>query len=165
MIRMTLHGRKSEQPYRSAAVLRCCSTKIEKRLRLQAIGAHTKMDMKITRFEDIEAWKAARKLAQSVSQSTRIRNRFPDRDLMRQIRRCTISVMANIVEGYDSGTRAEFVRFLRIALRSGSELQSHLYVALDEHYLDLRAFEALYSDVRIVKSLIGGFIRYLRRTC
>lgn len=83
---------------------------------------------------------------------------------MRQIRRCTISVMANIVEGFDAGTRPEFVRFLRIALRSGSELQSHLYVALDEHYFDSRTFDSLYADVRNVKALIGGFIRYLRGT-
>ena len=73
--------------------------------------------------------------------------------------------MANIAEGFDAGTRPEFVRFLRIALRSGSELQSHLYVALDEHLVDSKTFDSLYADVRTVKSLIGGFIRCLRSKC
>jgi four helix bundle protein len=121
--------------------------------------------MKITRFEDIEAWKAARRLAHAVSQVTRFPRRIPDHDLVRQMRRCAVSIMANIVEGFDAGSRREFVRFLRIALRSGSELQSHLYVALDEGHLDSPAFDGLYSQVRAVKGMIGGFIRYLRKTC
>ena len=98
--------------------------------------------MKITRFEDMEAWKAARKLTKAVSQEIRDRRHFADRDLMSQIRQCTRSVMANIAEGFDSGSKPEFARFLRIALRSGSELQSHLYVALDEQLLNSRTFEA-----------------------
>jgi len=72
--------------------------------------------------------------------------------------------MANIAEGFDAGTKPEFIRFLRIALRSGSELQSHLYAALDDQLLDSRTFDALYAQARTVKSLIGGFIRYLRKS-
>src|SRR5688500_4771079 len=120
--------------------------------------------MKITRFEDMDAWKAARRLRTAVSQETRIPHRFADRDLVRQIRQCTRSMMANMAEGFDSGTPAEFARVLRIALRSGSELQSHLYIALDEQLLTTRTFDALYSQVRSVKALTGGFIRYLRRS-
>ena len=82
--------------------------------------------MKITRFEDIEGWKAARKLAQALSGATRKWTRFPDIELVRQVRKCTISIMANIAEGFDSGTNREFLRFLRMAYQSASELQSHL---------------------------------------
>ena len=118
--------------------------------------------MKITRFEDIEGWKAARRLAHSVSSATRDRVVFPDRDLVRQMRKCAISSMANIVEGFDSGTNREFVRFLRIAYRSASELQSHLHVALDEHFVDQRNFDSLYSQAHETKARIGGFMRYLK---
>jgi hypothetical protein len=41
------------------------------------------------------------------------------------------SVMANIAEGFDAGSDAEFIRFLGYARRSASEVQSHLYIALD----------------------------------
>jgi len=71
-------------------------------------------------------------------------------------------MMANIVEGFDSGTNREFLRFLRIAYRSGSELQSHLYVALDERYVDSQTFDSLYSQAHETKALIGGFMRYLK---
>lgn len=118
--------------------------------------------MKITRFEEIDGWKAARKLAQEISKATRSRTRFPDQELLRQIRKCAASIMANIAEGFDSGTTKEFLRFLRIAYRSATELQSHLYLALDERYVDLLTFDSLYSQVHETKARIGGFIRYLK---
>ena len=43
--------------------------------------------------------------------------------------------MHNIAEGFDSETNAEFIRFLRYAKRSCTEVQSELYVALDEEYI------------------------------
>ena len=48
------------------------------------------------------------------------------------------------------------------ARRSATEVQSHLYVALDQHYIDGGEFTALYEETVAVKSLISGFIRYLR---
>jgi len=52
--------------------------------------------------------------------------------------------MHNIAEGFDSETNPEFVRFLRYAKRSYTEIQSELYVARDQHYItkaELKAIE------------------------
>jgi four helix bundle protein len=116
--------------------------------------------MKITRFEDIEAWKAARKLVKELYRATEsvVRN---DRDLARQMRRAAMSAPANIAEGFDAGTDLEFRRFLRMARRSLSELQSHLYIALDLEFLGDKAFRSLYDQAAEVKRIIGGFLRYL----
>ena len=73
--------------------------------------------------------------------------------------------MANITEGLDSGTNREFIRFLRISFRSVSELQSHLYAALDEAYIDQANFTMLYDQCRQTKALIAGFIKYLKIRC
>jgi four helix bundle protein len=70
--------------------------------------------------------------------------------------------MSNIAEGFDSGSNREFLKFLAYALRSASELQSHLYVALDQGYVSGEVFDKLYGQARTVKNLIGGFRRYLR---
>jgi len=118
--------------------------------------------MKIEAFEDIEAWKAARTLSRAVHEATRARPPAMDEDLKRQMRKAAISSMANIAEGFDAGTDPEFVRFLRMARRSATEVQSHLYVALDEKYVKKEQFGPLYAQAKKVKELIGGFIRYLR---
>ena len=43
--------------------------------------------------------------------------------------------MANIAEGFDAGSDAEFIRFLGYSRRSASEVQPHLYIALDQGYI------------------------------
>jgi len=64
--------------------------------------------------------------------------------------------------GFDSNSDDEFVRFLRYALRSGTEVQSHLYVAVDQKYISEGNFDDLYKQATEVKKKISGFIRYLR---
>jgi len=60
-------------------------------------------------------------------------------------------------KGFDSNSDDEFVRFLRYALRSATEVQSHLYVALDQGYITQDKFDNLYQQAVKVKNLIHGF--------
>ena len=53
--------------------------------------------------------------------------------------------MHNIAEGFDAGGNTEFVRFLRYAQRSCSEVKSQLYVALEQRYIESSQFEFLYE--------------------
>jgi four helix bundle protein len=116
----------------------------------------------IERFEDLEAWKEARKLTQSVYRTTEQPGFRRDTGSREQIQRAAVSTMANIAEGFGSATDREFLQFLSYALRSASEVQSHLYVALDQQYVDAAAFDTVYSLSVTVKNLIGGFNRYLK---
>jgi four helix bundle protein len=117
--------------------------------------------MKIERFEDIEAWRLARELVQVIYQLTRESSFQQDFGLTDQIRRAAGSVMHNIAEGFDAGSDAEFIRFLRYAQRSASEVQSQLYVAMDQGYITDDQFEQIYSIAVSTKAKIGGFIAYL----
>ena len=65
--------------------------------------------------------------------------------------------------GFDSRSDAEFARFLSYAYRSATEVQSHLYVARDQEYLDEETFSDLYDQAATVKKLLNGFIRYLKK--
>lgn len=116
---------------------------------------------KIERFEDIEAWKAAREIAKQVYSVSRSGEFARDFGLRDQVQRAAVSVMANIAEGFDGGSNNEFIRFLGYALRSATELQSHLYVALDDCYLDQQQFDTLFALTTKCKNLISGFARYL----
>ena len=69
--------------------------------------------------------------------------------------------MHNIAEGFDSETNPEFVRFLRYAKRSRTEVQSELYVASDQQYITNPEFQDLYDHAARTRAAIRGFIKYL----
>jgi four helix bundle protein len=118
--------------------------------------------MSITRFEDIHAWQAARELCKAVYHLTKNEKFSRDFGIVDQARRAAVSIMANIAEGFDSRSNSEFIQFLYYALRSASELQSHFYVALDQSYVVESQFAETYEETSKVKSMIFGFIDYLR---
>jgi len=72
--------------------------------------------------------------------------------------------MHNIAEGFDAGSDAEFVRFLGYARRSCTEVQSELYVAMDQGYIDHAAFTGTYALAGEARAAIAGFTNYLRHS-
>jgi len=118
--------------------------------------------MKIEKFEDIESWQVARKLTNdiySISNEERFNKDFGLKD---QIRRASVSIMANIAEGFDSKSNKAFINFLNYSYRSASEVQSLLYVANDQKYILDTTFNELYKLCNQIKGLIGGFTKYLK---
>ena len=104
--------------------------------------------MKIERFEDIEAWQLARELTRKMYRLTKKPGFAKDYGLKRQMQDAAGCSMHNIAEGFDSETNAEFMRFLRYAKRSCTEVQSELYVVLDEEYIAPSEFEDVYEQAR-----------------
>jgi four helix bundle protein len=117
--------------------------------------------MKIERFEDIEAWQLARELARKVYDLTKKTEFARDFGLRGQIQDAAGSSMHNIAEGFDSETNPEFVRFLRYAKRSCTEVQSELYMALDQQFITDAEFEDVYDHAGRTRATIRGFIKYL----
>jgi four helix bundle protein len=117
--------------------------------------------MKIERFEDIEAWQLARELTRKVYALTKKPQFTRDFGLKGQIQDAAGSSMHNIAEGFDSETNPEFVRFLRYAKRSCTEVQSQLYVALDQQYITSQEFQDVYDHAGRTRATIRGFIKYL----
>jgi four helix bundle protein len=117
--------------------------------------------MKIERFEDIEAWQLARELTRKVYDLTKKEGFAKDFGLKGQIQDAAGSSMHNIAEGFDSETNAEFIRFLRYAKRSCTEVQSELYVALDQRYIVQTEFQDVYDHAARTRAAIRGFINYL----
>jgi len=118
---------------------------------------------KIERFEDIEGWQLARELARMVYSLTKGVEFSRDFGLKDQIQRAAGSVMHNIAEGFDGGSNAEFVRFLRYSQRSCTEVKSQLYVALDQQYITQPQFDDTYQLASKTHAKIGGFIKYLTK--
>ena len=119
--------------------------------------------MRIDRFEDIEAWQLARELARKVYRLTKKPKFTRDYGLKRQIQDAAGSSMHNIAEGFDSETNKEFIRFLRYAKRSCTEVQSELYLAVDEAYISPNEFKDVYEQARRTRAAVRGFINYLKK--
>jgi four helix bundle protein len=119
--------------------------------------------VKITRFEDIEAWQEARKLVKMVyeviNKSPKFRRDFR---LVNQIQDAAVSSMSNIPEGFARKGNKEFIQFLFISKSSAAEVQSQLYVALDQEYITQNEFDRIYNQAEIVSKKDSNFIKYLQ---
>ena len=116
---------------------------------------------KISRFEDIEAWKKARESTRLVYDASSVGEFSRDFALRDQMRRSAISTMSNIAEGFEREGNKEFLNFLSIAKASCAETRAQLYVALDRSYLTKDDFDRFYGKLEETGRLIGGFMRYL----
>jgi four helix bundle protein len=119
--------------------------------------------MKITRFEDIEAWQEARKLVNLIYGAINANGRFlKDFRLVNQIQGAGVSSMSNIAEGFSRKSNREFIQFLFISKSSAAEVQSQLYVALDQSYISQEVFTEIYQQAEKVSKMDSGFIKYLQ---
>ena len=101
----------------------------------------------IKQFEDLIVWQKARELTNFVYKISTYQNNdiasqnfSRDRGLVDQIRRASVSVMSNIAEGFDRGTKYELINYLFIAKGSCGEVRCQLYVAYDMRYVDISKF-------------------------
>ena len=118
----------------------------------------------IERYEDIQGWQKARELTNFVYAITKQKTFARDFGLKDQIRRAAVSVMSNVAEGFERGGRREFIQFLSYAKASAGEVQSQLYIALDQKYITPEQFDKGYKLCDETMRLIGGFIAYLLKT-
>ncbi len=65
--------------------------------------------------------------------------------------------MSNIAEGFERGTRQEFLNYLYIAKGSSGEVRSQLYVALDIGYLNIEMFKYLNNLASECSRLVQSF--------
>ena len=100
----------------------------------------------INRFEDLEIWQEARRLAKEVniiSIETGLKSDFKFKE---QIKSSSGSVMDNIAEGFERDENIEFRQFLSIAKGSAGETRSQLYRVFDFDYINEQKFELLKKD-------------------
>jgi four helix bundle protein len=113
-------------------------------------------------FRQLKVWQKAHQLVLGVYKVAR---QFPKEEtygLSAQIRRASVSIAANIVEGNGRGSDAEMARFLQIALGSACELEYELLLSQDLEYLTAAAYAPLASDVTETKRMLSIFIKKLK---
>jgi four helix bundle protein len=117
--------------------------------------------VKIKQFEDLESWKKARQLTNTVYKATGTGRFNQDFALKDQIRRASISILSNFAEGFERGGDKEFLQFLAVAKGSCGEVRAQLYIAADQGYLSQELFVRLTSNAKEISRLLSGLMKYL----
>lgn len=107
----------------------------------------------VRRFEDLICWQETRKLVNFIYQLTR-KKQFFDFSLKDQIQRAVISIISNIAEGFERGTKEEFIYFLYIAKASCGEVRSQLYIAFDQKFIDISDFQKACQQAKRISAMI-----------
>ena len=113
----------------------------------------------IQRFEDLLMFKKARELTKDIYKLLASCRDIGFRD---QIQRASVSVISNIAEGFESGTKQGFLNYLYIAKASAGEVRAQLYVAHDIGYLNIETFKRLNSLAEECSRLVASFIKKLK---
>ena len=115
----------------------------------------------IKKFEDLEIWKDARILVNTIYKNFSSLKDFGYRD---QILRASVSIMNNIAEGFEYNSNKSFRRYLIIAKSSCGEVRSMLYLAEDLNYLNSTESKILIDNTFKLSKKIGSLTSYLNKT-
>lgn len=115
-----------------------------------------------TKLEEIQVWQKARNVTKRIYTATSDGEFGRDFGLRDQIRRSSVSIMANIAEGFGRRSDHEFANFLNIAHGSAAETHSHLYVALDLGYITKAVFDELSAALDEIAKMTFSLAARLR---
>ena len=118
----------------------------------------------IQKFEDLEIWQKAKLLSQKTYPLTFIKPINEDFRYKDQIRGSVGSIMDNIAEGFERGSKLEFINSLTISKGEVGEYKSQLYRGLDNQYYSKELFLELYTLADELTKMITSFISYLNKT-
>ena len=118
----------------------------------------------IQKFEDLEIWQKARLLSQETYPLTFLKPISEDFRYKDQIRGSVGSIMDNIAEGFERGSKLEFINSLTIAKGEVGEYKSQLYRGLVIQYFSKGLFSELFSLADELTKMITSFISYLNKS-
>ena len=113
-------------------------------------------------YTQLKVWQKARLLTNTIYKLTR---EFPKDELFaltNQMRRCAVSIPSNLAEGCGRNHARDSLQFFFVARGSLYELETQLYIALDQEYLSQLDFENAVSGLIECRRLLSGFITYFQ---
>ena len=97
----------------------------------------------IQKFEDLEIWRKARLLSEKTYPLTFVKPIKEDFRYKDQIRGSVGSIMDNIAEGFERGSKLEFINSLTIAKGEVGEYKTQLYPGLNNQYFAKEIFSSM----------------------
>ena len=118
--------------------------------------------MTIRSYQDLDVWQLAMQVAEDCYKATRT---FPSEEaygMTSQIRRASVSIPANIAEGYGRESTKSFAQFLRIAQGSLKELETHILLCARVGLLADNAASPLLAALDRIGRMLRNLIRSLQ---
>lgn len=114
-------------------------------------------------FKELKVWQLSRNLVKEIYEVT---INFPSSEkygLISQIRRCAVSIPANISEGAGRNTDKDFAHFLNISLGSAYELETLLILCFDVNLIVEDQLNKFSQKLSEIQKMIFGLIKTLRQ--
>ena len=120
--------------------------------------------MKVSRFEDLEAFKKAYVISLEIHKASLEFPKLEQYGLADQMRRASKSICANIAEGFgkQSQSRAEFARYVQIAIGSADEMRVWIRYCLDLGYIsqaDWQRWREAYEEIAKMLMVLNGHLK------
>src|SRR6266849_3256682 len=114
---------------------------------------------RVVSFEDLEVFQRAYRISLEIHRESLNFPQIEQRVLADQLRRASRSICANVAEGYgrQKRSKAEFKRFLQLAIGSSDEMRVWVRYALDLGYID----EAIWRRWRDEYQMISRMLQSL----
>lgn len=112
---------------------------------------------------NLDAWKRS---IEFVLRIYKVTESFPKDErfgLTSQIRRASVSIPANIVEGAGRKSDKEFIQFLSHAQGSASEVETELLIASRLGYIKAVVYAELEKELDDIGRMITGLSNHLKR--
>ncbi|MFZ3090427.1 MAG: four helix bundle protein [Nitrospirota bacterium] len=112
-------------------------------------------------FRKLTTWQKAYDLVLEVYRVARLFPKGEIYGLISQLQRASVSIPANIAEGYERNHRKEYLQFLYIAKGSLGEVETYLSLAKDLGYLSEKDYLAVENKRVEASKLLKGLIKSL----
>ena len=119
------------------------------------------MDREKEGFKKLTTWQRAYELALEVYRVARLFPKEETYGLISQLQRASVSIPANIAEGYERNHRKEYLQFLYVAKGSLGEVETYLSLSRDLGYLSEKDYLAVENKRAEVSKLLNGLIKSL----
>ena len=109
-------------------------------------------------YKDLIVWQKSMKLVSDIYKLTRMLPKEEIYGLTNQMRRAAVSIPSNIAEGYERETKKDFVKFLYIAKSSRAELETQIYICIQENYLTKEQASTVLDLCTEIKRMVSSLI-------
>ena len=108
------------------------------------------------RFEQLDVWKRASRLACDVYKALKDTRDYGLKD---QMTRAAVSIPSNIAEGEERESQAESARFLYFAKGSAGELVTQIYIAVEIGLIEKQQGGLLIREAKEISAMIAALIK------